>query len=153
MIRYWRSGGVHIWTQLKLESLFKTCVFPQSLNNLLNLPYGRYEDRIGRPWKMWFWNELLWKRTRTGPVSYSRFPLITVTYRLVFTVRGSLYHSGIYEYLTSSRGSYCKNESLVIVISGNWEYKTALLSHEVIFGAASSPPPPPGINSNPTWSW
>ena len=31
---------------------------------------------------------------------------------------------GIYEYLTSSRGSYCKNESIVIVYSGNWEYET-----------------------------
>ena len=30
-------------------------------------------------------------------------------------------HYGIYEYLTSSRGSYRKNESIVIVISGNWE--------------------------------
>ena len=29
-------------------------------------------------------------------------------------------------YLTSSRGSYCKNESIVIVISGNWEYETGL---------------------------
>ena len=29
--------------------------------------------------------------------------------------------AGIYEYLTSSRGSYFKNESIVIVISGNWE--------------------------------
>ena len=29
--------------------------------------------------------------------------------------------AGIYEYLTSSRGSYCKNESIVTVISGNWE--------------------------------
>ena len=27
--------------------------------------------------------------------------------------------AGIYEYLTSSRGSYCKNESVVIVISSN----------------------------------
>ena len=35
-------------------------------------------------------------------------------------------HSGINEYLTSSRGSYCKNESIVIVISGNWEYETGL---------------------------
>ena len=35
--------------------------------------------------------------------------------------------AGIYEYLTSSRGSYCKNESSVIVISGNWEYETCLL--------------------------
>ena len=34
--------------------------------------------------------------------------------------------AGIYEYLTSSRGSYCKNESIVIVISGNWEYETGL---------------------------
>ena len=29
--------------------------------------------------------------------------------------------AGIYEYLTSSRGPCCKNESIVIVISGNWE--------------------------------
>ena len=33
---------------------------------------------------------------------------------------------GIYEYLTLSRGSCCKNESIVIVISGNWEYETGL---------------------------
>ena len=26
--------------------------------------------------------------------------------------------AGIYEYLTSNRGSYCKNESIIIVISG-----------------------------------
>ena len=26
----------------------------------------------------------------------------------------------------SSRGSCCKNESIVIVISGNWEYKTGV---------------------------
>ena len=32
----------------------------------------------------------------------------------------------IYEYLTSSRGSYCKKESIVIVISDNWEYETGL---------------------------
>ena len=30
--------------------------------------------------------------------------------------------AGIYEYLTSSRGLCCKKESIVIVISGNWEY-------------------------------
>ena len=31
-------------------------------------------------------------------------------------------HIGIYEYLTGpSRSYYCKNESTVIVISGNWE--------------------------------
>ena len=35
--------------------------------------------------------------------------------------------AGIYKYLTSCRGSYCKNESIVIVISGNWEYETGLL--------------------------
>ena len=35
--------------------------------------------------------------------------------------------SGIYEYLTLSRGSHCKNESLVIAISGNWEHETGLL--------------------------
>ena len=35
--------------------------------------------------------------------------------------------ASIYEYLTSIRGSYCKNESIVIVISGNWEYETGLL--------------------------
>ena len=29
--------------------------------------------------------------------------------------------------LTSNRGSCCKNESTVIVISGNWEYETGLL--------------------------
>ena len=29
--------------------------------------------------------------------------------------------AGIYEYLTSSRCSYSKNESIVIVSSGNWE--------------------------------
>ena len=31
------------------------------------------------------------------------------------------------EYLKSSRSSHCKNESIVIVISGNWEYETGLL--------------------------
>ena len=36
--------------------------------------------------------------------------------------------AGIYEYLTSSRGSCCKNVSIVIVISGNLEYQTGLLS-------------------------
>ena len=36
-------------------------------------------------------------------------------------------HIGIYEYLTSSRGKHCKNESIVIVISGYWEYETGLL--------------------------
>ena len=36
-------------------------------------------------------------------------------------------HCGNYEYLISSRGSYCKSESIVIVISGNWEYETGLL--------------------------
>ena len=36
-------------------------------------------------------------------------------------------HSRIYEYLTSSRGSYCKNETIVNAISGNWEYETGLL--------------------------
>ena len=35
--------------------------------------------------------------------------------------------AGIYEYLTSSRGSYCKNETIVIVISCSWEYETGLL--------------------------
>ena len=35
--------------------------------------------------------------------------------------------AGIYEYSTSRRGSCCKNESIVIVISGNWEYETGLL--------------------------
>ena len=35
--------------------------------------------------------------------------------------------AGIYEYLTSSRGSCCKSESIVIVISGNWEYETGLI--------------------------
>ena len=30
--------------------------------------------------------------------------------------------AGIYEYLTSSRGSYRRNESTVIVISGNWDF-------------------------------
>ena len=39
--------------------------------------------------------------------------------------------AGIYEYLTSSRGSCCKNESIVIVISGNWEYESGLLSIEM----------------------
>ena len=34
--------------------------------------------------------------------------------------------AGICEYLTSSRGLCCKNESIVIVISGNWEYETGL---------------------------
>ena len=38
--------------------------------------------------------------------------------------------AGIYDYLTSSRGSCCKFESIVIVISGNWEYETG-------FGRAS----------------
>ena len=33
----------------------------------------------------------------------------------------------ICEYLTSSRGSCCKSESIVIVISGNWYYETVLL--------------------------
>ena len=37
--------------------------------------------------------------------------------------------AGVYEYLTSSRGSYCKNESIVVVISGNWEYETGLFAH------------------------
>ena len=43
--------------------------------------------------------------------------------------------AGIYEYLTSSRGSYCKNEFIVMVISGNWEYVTGLLQfvHTVEF--------------------
>ena len=36
--------------------------------------------------------------------------------------------AAIYEYLTASRGSYCKNESLVIVTSGNWEYETGLFT-------------------------
>ena len=35
--------------------------------------------------------------------------------------------AGIYEYLTASRGKHCKNESIVIVISGYWEYETGLL--------------------------
>ena len=35
--------------------------------------------------------------------------------------------AGIYEYLTSSRGSCCIKESTVIVISGKWEYETGLL--------------------------
>ena len=30
--------------------------------------------------------------------------------------------AGIYEYLTSSRGSCCKNESIIIVISGNFVF-------------------------------
>ena len=34
--------------------------------------------------------------------------------------------AGIYKYLTSSRGSYSKNEPIIIVISGNWEYETGL---------------------------
>ena len=33
----------------------------------------------------------------------------------------------IHKYLTSSRGSCCKNKSIVIVISGNWEFETGLL--------------------------
>ena len=40
--------------------------------------------------------------------------------------------ASIYEYLTSSRGSYCKNESIVIVISGNWEYGTGLFLSTII---------------------
>ena len=40
--------------------------------------------------------------------------------------------AGIYEYLTSSRGSYCKNESIVIVVSGNWEYGTGLFLSTII---------------------
>ena len=35
-------------------------------------------------------------------------------------------HIGIYEYLTSSQSLHCKNESIVIVISGYWEYETGL---------------------------
>ena len=42
-------------------------------------------------------------------------------------------HSGIYEYLTSSRGSYCKNESIVIVVSGKWEYETGLLKWKLYY--------------------
>ena len=37
------------------------------------------------------------------------------------------------EYLKSSRSSYCKNESIVIVISGNWEYETGLLEMQRCF--------------------
>ena len=36
--------------------------------------------------------------------------------------------AGIYEYLTLSRGSYCKTESIVNVLNGNWEYETGLFS-------------------------
>ena len=32
---------------------------------------------------------------------------------------------GVYGYI-SSRGLYCKNEPVVIVISGNWEQETGL---------------------------
>ena len=39
--------------------------------------------------------------------------------------------AGIYEYLTSSRGSYCKIESIVIVISGSCEYETGLFDANV----------------------
>ena len=35
--------------------------------------------------------------------------------------------AGMCEYLTSSRGSYCKNESKVIAISANLKYKAGLL--------------------------
>ena len=35
---------------------------------------------------------------------------------------------GIYDYLTSTRGSFCKSECIVIVISGNCEYETGLLN-------------------------
>ena len=35
-------------------------------------------------------------------------------------------HIGIYEYLTSSQSLHCKNESIVIVISGYWECETGL---------------------------
>ena len=84
------------------------------------------------------------------PVSYSQLPLITMTidsflqYEPQLDVKFHKFHrgydlfttlcivgdsalAGIYEYLTSSRGSYCKNQSIVIVINGNWEYETGLL--------------------------
>ena len=84
------------------------------------------------------------RQEHNRPVSYSRLPLITMTidsfysmsldlmlnihkflsgYELFTTlcIVGDSDIAGIYEYLTSSRGSYCKNESIVIVISGNWE--------------------------------
>ena len=34
--------------------------------------------------------------------------------------------ASIYKDLTSSRSSYCKNESIVIVVSGKCEYETGL---------------------------
>ena len=36
-------------------------------------------------------------------------------------------HTLIDEYLASGQRKPCKNESIVIVISGNWEYETGLL--------------------------
>ena len=86
--------------------------------------------------------------TRNRPVSYSHLPLITMTIDPFLQHEHSLknvhkFQSGyeqfttlciledsnlasIYEYSTSRRGSCCKNESIVIVISGNWEYETGL---------------------------
>ena len=46
----------------------------------------------------------------------------------------------IYEYLTWSRGSHCKNESIVIVSSGNWEHETGLLAIIIL-----NPNPKPGL--------
>ena len=83
------------------------------------------------------------------PVSFSQLPLITMTidsfystsldlnlnihkfqsgYELFATlcILGDSNLAGIYEYLTSRRGSCCKNEPIVILISGNWEYETGL---------------------------
>ena len=40
--------------------------------------------------------------------------------------------AGIYDYLTSSRGSCCINESIVIVIGGNWAYETGLFTTRTI---------------------
>ena len=50
-------------------------------------------------------------------------------YELFTTLRivGDSDLASIYEYLLLSWGSYCKNESIVIVVSGNWEYETGLL--------------------------
>ena len=49
---------------------------------------------------------------------------------VIFTtlcIAGDSDFAGTYGYLTSSRGSYCKNESIVIVISGTRKYETGLL--------------------------
>ena len=35
---------------------------------------------------------------------------------------------GIYDHLTSTRGSFCKSECIIIVISGNCEHETGLLN-------------------------